>query len=218
MDEETSRPRQRSALVERKHAQVRRDILEVAEGILLKGGAEAVTLASVAGELSMTKQALYHYFSSKETLVRALVTTLVDKEVESLIAAVENAESDADVLGTMIRAFYNHYIGRLGAFRSVYCQSQFYSEAGAGLDQDTVRNEINPRTRHLFDVLENRIASSSASKTQRQQMRQLAFAAWLSALGLMTMLGVAEAVDDPLIHSDEDLLGTLSNVFSAATK
>ncbi len=218
MDENTSRPRQRSALVERKHAQARRDILEAAEGILLSGGPEAVTLGSVGGELSMTKQALYHYYSSKEALVRALVTTLVDKEVESLIAAVEKTDSDADVLGAMIRSFYNHYIGRLGAFRSVYCQSQFYSGPGASVDQDTVRNEINPRTRHLFDVLEDRIASSSASKSQRQQMRQLAFAAWLSALGLLTMLGVAEAVDDPLVHSDEDLLSTLSNVFNAAAK
>ncbi len=44
-------------------------------------------------------------------------------------------------------------------------------------------------------------------------MRKLAFTAWLSALGLVTMLGVADAVDDPLIHSDEDLLDTLSSVF-----
>jgi len=47
-------------------------------------------------------------------------------------------------------------------------------------------------------------------------MRQLAFTAWVSALGLMTMLGVADAVDDPLVHSDEDLLNTLSDVFDGA--
>jgi hypothetical protein len=70
----------------------------------------------------------------------------------------------------------------------------------------------------LFDVLEERIASKSASESQREQMRQLAFTAWLSALGLMTMLGVADAVKDPLIHSDEDLLDTLSNTFDGAAK
>jgi len=30
------------------------------------------------------------------------------------------------------------------------------------------------------------------------------------------MLGIADATNDPLMHSDEDLLGLLSNVFDAA--
>lgn len=208
--------RPRSARVEQKYEQARQDILEVAQRILLKGGMEAVTLASVAGELSMTKQALYHYFPSKEALVRSLVTTLVNDEIETLIAAIEDVDSGADALGTLIRAFYNHYIERLDAFRSVYCQSQLYSASGSGIDEDTVRNEINPRTRHLFDVLEDRISRSSASKAERARMRQLAFTAWLSALGLLTMLGVADAVNDPLVHKDEELLDTLSTVFDEA--
>lgn len=216
MKKQPSKTRRRSARVEQKHEQARQDILEVAQRILLKGGMEAVTLASVAGELSMTKQALYHYFPSKEALVRSLVTTLVNDEIETLITAIEDVDSGAEALGTLIRAFYNHYIGRLDAFRSVYCQSQLYSASGSGIDEDTVRNEINPRTRHLFDVLEDRISSSSASKAERARMRQLAFTAWLSALGLLTMLGVADAVNDPLVHKDEDLLDTLSTVFDEA--
>ena len=76
----------------------------------------------------------------------------------------------------------------------------------SAIDEDTLRDEINPRTQHLFDILEARIATGPKSNAQREALRQLAFTAWLSALGLMTMLGVAEALDDPLIHSDEDLL------------
>jgi len=213
--QKTRRPRRRSALVERKHAQARQDILEVAAAIVREGGIESVTLASVAARLSMTKQALYHYFPSKEALVRGLVTALVDDEIETLIAAIDDAESDAVVLGTLIRAFYHHYIGNLGAFRAVYCQSQLYSGSGSAMDEDTVRNEINPRTRHLFDVLEQRI-STKVSKAERARMRQLAFTAWLSALGLLTMLGIADSVKDPLIHSDADLLNILSSVFNDA--
>lgn len=47
-------------------------------------------------------------------------------------------------------------------------------------------------------------------------MRSLAFSAWLSALGLLTMLGLADANDDPLVHSDQVLLDTLANVFDEA--
>jgi AcrR family transcriptional regulator len=217
MNKKTTAMRQRSARVERKHAQARKEILEVAQAILLQGGADAVTLASVAGELGMTKQALYHYFPSKEALARSLVAALVDNEIEALIATVKDVDSGQKSLGTLIRAFYDHYIDRLDAFRFVYCQSQLYRGTGAGLDQDTIKKEINPSTRQLFDVLEAQIADSSASKTQRKRMRELAYTAWLSALGLVTMLGVADAVNDPLVHTDEDLLDAMSSVFDDAT-
>jgi len=213
-----AKKRKRSPRVKQKYEQARTDILEVAQRILLNGGVEAVTLASVAGELRMTKQALYHYFPSKEALMQALVTTLLDEEVNHLIAAVEDADSGTDTLGTLIRTFYDHYIDRLNAFRSVYCQSQLYRTHELGLDKSTIRDEINPRTRHLFDVLEERIAGSSASKSERERIRRLAFSAWLGALGLMTMLGVADANDDPLIYKDEDLLKTLSDVFDNAAR
>jgi AcrR family transcriptional regulator len=207
--------RQPSPRVKQKYAQARQEVLETALELLQSGGVEALTLAAVAGEMGLTKQALYHYFSSKEDLVRSLVTMLLDAEIEALIGAVEKVESGAESLGTLIRAFHEHYIGRLDAFRSIYCQSQLYSSPGPTLDADTVKEEINPRTRHLFDVLEERIAGSSASKDRRERMRSLAFSAWL---GLMTMLGVADALNDPLVHSDEDLLDTLAGVFDEAAR
>lgn len=210
--------RKRSPRVKRKFEKARQDILDVAERILQEGGIDAVTLASVAGELGMTKQAIYHYFPSKEALVRGLVTTLLDDEINQLISAIEGAESREEALGTLIRAFYAHYVDRLDAFRTIYCQSQLYRTPDLGLDSETVRNEINPRTRHLFNVLEERISSSASSKAERKEMRQLAFTAWLSALGLMTMLGIADATNDPLIHKDEELLDTLSTIFNDAAK
>ena len=216
MSKQKPATRQRSVRVERKHEQARQEILTVAQDILLQSGAEAVTLASVAGELGMTKQAIYHYFSSKEALSRSLVAALVDNEIEALIVAIEKVDSGKRSLGTLIRAFYKHYRSRLDAFRFVYCQSQLYGGAGAELDPATIQKDINPRTRHLFDVLEARIADSSASKSKRNRMRKLAFTAWVSALGLLTMLGVADAVNDPLVHSDEDLLDVMSSVFDGA--
>ena len=216
MTKEIAGIRQRSVRVERKREQARQEILQVAQGILLRDGVDAVTLASVGADLGMTKQAIYHYFPSKEALVRSLVAALVDTEIETLIGAIKEVDSGTKSLGTLIRAFYDHYIGRLNAFRFVYCQSQLYSGKGAKLDQDTIQKEINPRTRHLFDVLEVRITGSAASTAEHVRMRKLAFTAWVSALGLVTMLGVADAVNDPLVHSDEDLLDTMSSVFDDA--
>jgi len=95
----------------------------------------------------------------------------------------------------------------------LYCQSQLKVGPSLALDKAAVEREINPRTRHLFDILEARLSGRATGKKKRRQARQLAFAAWSSALGLVTMLSIVDAVQDPLVHSDEDLLTTLSNVF-----
>jgi AcrR family transcriptional regulator len=196
--------------------QARQDILRAAQDLLRDGGVEAVTLEAVAGVLGMTKQALYHYFPSKEALSRSLITTLIDDEVEAVAAAMEGADPGSMPLGVLIRAFYDHYIDNFAAFRAVYCQSQLQGGPGVGMDWQTVHDEINPRTRQLFDRLEDRLAGRSRGKAKRTHMRRLAFTAWTSALGLMTMLGVADAVDDPLLHNDHDLLDTLTKVFDDA--
>lgn len=209
--------RRPSRRVQQKREQARREILRAAERQLQAGGIESVTLASVAGALGMTKQALYHYFPSKEALLRSLVTLLIEEEVETLIEAVETAGSGSRTLGRLIRAFYDHYVDRLDAFRTVYCRSQLYSGAGRlGMDEETIRDEINPRTRHLFDSLEERLARGSMSKAKRERLRRLAFTAWTSALGLLTILSVTRSLEDPLIHTDEDLVDTLAKVFDRA--
>ena len=205
-----------SARTAQKREQVKREILDFAQSILSEAGPEAVTLASVAGRLGMTKQSLYHYYASKEALVRGLVTTLLDQEIEALLAAVAKQKSDRKVLGTLIKAFYAHYADNLEAFRAIYCQTQLFTSSHSDLDEVTLREEIHPRTRHLFDVLEQRVAGEAATRADRKRARELAFTAWTSVLGLMTMLGVADATDDPVMHSEKVLLATLSRVFDEA--
>lgn len=48
-------------------------------------------------------------------------------------------------------------------------------------------------------------------------MRRLAFVAWTSVLGLLTMIAIAEGMDDPLLYPDEELLDTITSVFDQAT-
>jgi AcrR family transcriptional regulator len=211
------RKQEPSARVQYKREQARSDILTAAQNLLRVGGVDGLTLASVAGELGMTKQALYHYFPSKEALLRCLITQLLDEEISVLSVAIANTGSPSNVLGTMIRAFYDHYVVRLDAFRVIYCQSQLDSGTKTGLDEDTLRNEINPRTRHLFDLLEEHMSVEGMSKKERKKVRLLGFLAWTSALGLLTMLSVADATHDPLVHSDQDLLNTLSVLFEKAS-
>ena len=209
-------PPRRPSRVAQKHARARREILQVARDILREQGGEALTLAAMAARLGMTKQALYHYFASKEALDRALVTALLDDEIEFLLAAIAAADSPQQTLRALIRGFHAHYADRLYEFRTVYCQSQLYTSGKPGLDSATLRDEINPRTQRLFDVLEKRLAPGNANRQARQRARRLAFTAWTSALGIVTMLSVADAAQDPLRHTDAELLETLCGVYEKA--
>lgn len=209
-------PQSTSPRVAQKRRSTREDILNAARDIMLETGADAVSLASVSARLGLTKQALYHYFSSREALSRELITRLLDEEVKVLIAAVNDCESDENVLGVLIHAFYNHYRQNLEAFKTIYCQPQLYPVESRVLNETVLKEEINPRTRGLFDVLEERLVSRPNKNKNRAEVRRLAFSAWLSALGLLNMLSVADSVDDPLIYSDDELLATLSSVFDQA--
>lgn len=205
-----------SARVQQKREQTRGEILDAAGRLLRTGGLEAVTLAAVAAELELTKQALYHYFPSKESLLKGLIAALLQDEIEVITAAVQAARPGSNVLGVAIRAFYRHYIHDLEAFRAIYCQMQLLSQAALRLDEKMLREEINPHTRRLFDLLEERLGEDGMSRAQRRRVRRLAYSAWLSALGMMTMLSVADAAQDPLIYSDKELLDTLGAVFGKA--
>lgn len=202
--------------VQRKRARTRQEIISTARELLRQGGVDQVTLAAVSGALSLTKPALYHYFPSKEALLRHLTVRILEDELDEVIAAVDNEPRNDRVLGVMMRAFYAHHIDRLDEFRAVYCQIQLYQNPQELIDEGLLRGEINPRTRHLFDILESRLAGKSRSRARRDKCRRLAYSAWLAALGLVTMLGVADAVQDALTHTDEDLLDTLVDTFDSA--
>ncbi len=44
----------------------------------------------------------------------------------------------------------------------------------------------------------------------------MAFLAYLAALGMLTMKGMVESLDDPLLYSDEEMIEGFAKVFAAA--
>jgi AcrR family transcriptional regulator len=199
-----------------KRERMRQEVLEAARALLLEEGPDAVTLTAVSSRLGVTKPAIYHYFPSMEALTRSLVAALIDEEIGHLEAAVERAGPRDNPVAAMIRAFHAHYRANLHAFRFIYGQLQLYVTPESGIDAEMVRSEITPRTRHLFDLLEQRLASGDQEKRERRRLRRVAFVAWMSVLGLLTMIAIAEGMDDPLLYPDEELLDTMVSVFEQA--
>jgi AcrR family transcriptional regulator len=82
------------------HDQRRRDIVEVAKRIILKGGFEAATMRSIAAEAGFANGALKHYFPGKESIVAATFETILQQMAEGVQSAGEAPETaDAALRG-----------------------------------------------------------------------------------------------------------------------
>jgi AcrR family transcriptional regulator len=74
-----------------KHPEVRRaEILSEALRIFLARGYENTSLNDLIAEAGFSKGMFYHYFSSKEELLRALFDSVADQTFEALAPALEN--------------------------------------------------------------------------------------------------------------------------------
>lgn len=188
------------------------EILDVALDILSEHGVDGLTLAAVTDQLGLTRPAIYHYFGSKEQLIHHLVLELIRRETRMLTQALSNQQADA-VLGVLVRTFVDYYRPRLNAFRLIYCRFQLADVQALGFDQKALQSKVHPLTQTLFDTVVARL------RTQRddvpsEDLRRLAFSAWLSAVGLVDMLGIVEASEDTLRFSEESLVRTFETVFN----
>lgn len=73
------------------HDERRREIVEVAKQIILKGGFDAATMRSIATEAGFANGALKHYFPGKDSIVAATFESILDAMTDTL-GASESAD------------------------------------------------------------------------------------------------------------------------------
>jgi AcrR family transcriptional regulator len=212
MAEITSDPADaRRARQQRKRDRSRDDILAAARVVLLRDGLAAVTLEAVAREAGMSKTGLYYYFASKEALVFELVFVVWEGHAEQVRVGVEAVESGPAALTAVIRSTVETYSPQMDDFRLAFLLGQVSS----GLQ---LAPEQFERIRPLNDMLLARTAHMLAEEGERSivEPRLLAFLAFVSAIGLLTMKGLVESQGDPLVYSDEQMIDGLGKIFASA--
>lgn len=205
----------KAARRERRRAQLREEILEATRVVLKRDGV-AFKLEAVAQELELTKAALYHYFPSKDALIFAAVHAELLDEARAIAEAVERAETGAEALRALIATSVEHYANRLDEFRLAYLYAQVNHQQ---LDKPTqeMLEEIRPMNAMIYGTVQKKLeADGPSASADMPDPRRLAFLAHVAAVGLMTWKGMVEAADDPLIHSDADLVNDLAVAFEAA--
>lgn len=223
-DSETAQARQdeakrasRAARQARRRDQSRAEILAAARRVLLSNGVAAMTLEAVATEAGMSKTGLYYYFRSKEALVFELVYGVLERQSRAVHDAVARAADGGEALGAVVGATVEAFAPQLDDFRLAFLFGQV---AGAGaLRWDAEQFE---RIRPLNDLVLAGAAARLGGELETRppgaavEPRLMAFLAYLSAIGLLTMKGMVERMEDPLLYSDAELVEGFRRVFAAA--
>lgn len=207
----------RQARRERRRNRTREEILEAARTVLLANGVAAMTLEAVATEAGMSKTGLYYYFPSKDALIFELVHAASERHAVAVDDAVRKAGDGRSAVRAMIGETVRNFGEHLDDFRLIFLLAQV---TGGGAVRWS--EEQFARLRPINDLL---LASTTALLRRDQETaggqapvepRLMAFLAFLSAIGVLTMKGMVEQVNDPLVFSDEQLIEGLARIFEAA--
>ena len=207
----------RNARQQRRRDRSREEILDAARKVLLSKGLGGMTLDAVAREAGMSKAGLYYYFASKDALAFELVYAALEGHATAVSTAVDNSGNGGAALGAIVRETVKTFAPNMDDFRLAFMTGQVASAGGVEISAEQFA-----RIRPLNDLT---LGGASALITKERQSgksgaavepRLLAFLAYLSAIGLLTMKGMVEAQGDPLRYTDEQLIEGFATVFERA--
>lgn len=202
----------RLARRQRRRERSRGEILEAARRVLLREGAAATTLELVAAEAGLSKAGLYYYFDSKDALLFELVFASYEAQAKAVRSAVERASDGGEALRAIVGETIRFFAANLDDFRLAFLFAQV---AGSGAVK--LSAEQFARVRPLNDLLlKGATQKLTAAGAPPAESRLIAFLAFLSALGVLTMKGLVESMNDPLAYTDDQLADGLASVFEAA--
>ena len=193
------------------------EILAAVREVLPEVGVHGLTVELVARKLGVTKQALYHYYPSKVTLLLELCIDELTRSALAVQAACEAAPDGPGALEALIRSVVGYFAPRLDTFRLVMQHVQQVENAQLAPAELARLRPINDM---LYGVAEAKLAADKRARriSRHVNPRRLAFAAHLAAIGLLSMKALVERFDDPLRYSDDELVGELCAAFRAAAE
>ena len=209
----------RSARQQRRRDRSREEILDAARKVLLSKGLPGMTLEAVAREAGMSKTGLYYYFASKDALAFELVYAALEGHAQAVSTAVAGSGDGGEALGAIVRETVHTFAPNMDDFRLAFMTGQVATSGGVNLSAAQFA-----RIRPLNDLTLGGASTLLAKERQdgkpgaAVEPRLLAFLAYLSAIGLLTMKGMVESQGDPLRYSDEQIIEGFARVFARAAK
>lgn len=186
----------------------RQAIIEHAMRIVAERGSAALTFQALAAALDVSKQAVIYWYPSKWELVRDVSLYALKAEAEATIAALQDARTAPEAIGRFVRALVAHHLADLGRFRMLYLGAAEFDTRTAQARAAEILEPIHETTSSMYAALAAKIAADPAFLAG-ENPRRLAVAAHMAGIGLLTMLALADSMEDPMAHPTEALLDAL---------
>jgi AcrR family transcriptional regulator len=174
-------------------------ILRIGTAILAEDGLAGLSFDTIARRLGKSKQAVLYWFPSKQELLGALYLPWLAEESRAAADALEGVDGPDAAIAAFVLAICRFHLENLDRFRAVYLAPQMLR--GAGRDMPEVTSEVHETTAVLY--------ASLAAHLPGPAPRVRAMAIHSAVLGLVMMLAMAEAVNDPLRHGTDALVEAL---------
>ena len=211
-------PSPRVARRDRRRERSREEIIDAARSVVAKHGVAGTTLDLVASEIGLSgKSHFYHYFKSKDALLFELVFEAVARSTQQLHDGVVKASTGGEALRAIVRETVNSYATNLDDFRLVFLMGHVLAPSAVRFGPEQLER-IRPLNDVAYGGTAKRLAAEWEKAPSRAKVdpRLMAFLANVCALGVLTMKGMVESVNDPLRWSDEQMTEGLARIFEAA--
>lgn len=184
----------------------------------MRGGVSAPTLEVGAKEVGVSKTALYYNYPSKDALLFELIFGALKTHAKTVHEAVERAKDGKEALGALVRETLKAFTPGLEDFRLAFLHGQVASPGAVHFDAGQFAR-IRPLNELLLAGVAKKLAEDREQHPGRTRVepRLMAFLAYLSAIGLLTMKGMVESLNDPLIYSDDQLIEGFARIFETAS-
>ncbi|MEO8857907.1 MAG: TetR/AcrR family transcriptional regulator [Burkholderiaceae bacterium] len=197
--------------IERRRALVKTDFVDATYAIIEKHGFEGFTLGLVADEVGLRKQAIYHYFPSKEAVLFEVALAELTRSSRAVAEAVDKVESGADAIEALLRTYFNAYTDRIRLFQLSHTALPFFDFKKMMTAENLVR--LRPLNDLVLAGAAKRLHADSKGAMTLAEARRLAFVAQTSVVGLLSMKALVESAEDPLVHQDTHMIDTLVSVY-----
>lgn len=188
-----------------RRSDMRAEILKACKDIVRREGVQRLTFDAVAAKLGVTKQAVIYWYPTKEDLVAGFAVPALRDEARAAIKAVRSAASAKAARHDFVRAVARFHLRDLDRFRLMYVAIQATGKLAPLAVPDQLAETIHAITGEMYGALAERLAEQGAADP-----RQTAVAMHMSVLGLVLMVSLADAIDDPLAHDPADLVATMA--------
>lgn len=190
-------------------------ILREATAIVGARGASALTFQALAARLGVTKQAIIYWFPTKQDLARGLALPALRAETTATTKAIRGARSAPDAIDRFLRALVAHHLADLSRFRLTYLSSQLDEQAPQIMAG--IQHEVHQTSSEMYAALEVVLAADPGF-AGRDAARRAAVAVHMAGIGLVTMVSLAAAVEDPLAHGTDALVDSMVQLLAGQAR